>query len=76
MTIYKMTAKVMRNRFMERPLRFTEEMYVVADSYDQAAKYVQERFEKANDEVIVTLDESKKIMALFDVRDGEEKIIV
>ena len=61
---------------MESPLRFTEEMNVIADSYDYAVRYVQERFEKANDEVIITLEESKEIRVLFDVRDGEEKIIV
>ena len=74
MTIYKMTAKVKRERFMESPLHFTEEMLVIADSYDQAVKYVYDRLSRANDEVIIT-GESQKVLALFDVRDGE-KIIV
>ena len=75
MTIYRMTANVKRDRFMERPLYFKQEMLVIADSYDQAVKYVQERFEGANDQVKVTGD-SEDILALFDVRNGEEKIIV
>lgn len=74
MTIYKMTAKVMRKRFMESDLHFTETMHVIADSYDQAVRYVHERLGSANDKVIVT-GESQNVLALFDVRDGE-KIIV
>lgn len=74
MTIYRMTAKVMRKRFMESDLHFTEEMLVIADSYDQAVRYVNERLCGANDKVIIT-GESEKVLALFDVRDGE-KIIV
>ena len=75
MTIYRMTANVKRNRFMERPLYFTQEMLVIADSYDQAVRYVHDRLDNANDEVKV-MGDSEDVLALFDVRNGEEKIIV
>ena len=76
MTIYRMSANVKRNRFMEPPLYFRQDMTVIADSYDQAVAYVNERFASANDEVKVTCDEEERVIALFDVREGKEKIIV
>ena len=76
MTIYKMIANVKRNRFMERPLFFTESLTVIADSYDQACAYVRERFAGANDEVKIISESEEDVVAVFDVRGGEEKIIV
>lgn len=75
MTIYRMMANVKRNRFMERPLYFTEQMCVIADSYDQACAYVRERFAGANDEVKVIYEGEEDLMALFDIRDGEKVIV-
>ena len=77
MTIYKMLANVKRNRFMERPLFFTQEMNVIAESYDKALAYVKERFPvSGDDEVKIICDSEEEVMALFDIRSGEEKIIV
>ena len=77
MTIYKVTITVERERFMERPLRFTEEMNVIADSYDQAIRYVRERFVGAGQkEIDLKYERAMEVRALFDVRDGKENIIV
>lgn len=77
MTIYKVTITVERERFMERPLRFTEEMNVIADSYDQAIRYVRERFVGVGQkEIDLKYERAMEVRALFDVRDGEENIIV
>jgi len=77
MTIYKVTITVERERFMESPLRFTEEMNVIADSYDQAIKYVRERFVGDwQKEIDIKYERVMEVRALFDVRDGEETIIV
>ena len=77
MTIYKVTVKVKRERFMEPPLHFTQELHIIADSYDQAIKYARDRMTgNGNEEEALTYERVGEVMALFDVRDGEEKIIV
>ena len=78
MTIYKITIKVERPRFMESPYRFTETMYVIADSYDQAINYVRSRIIGESDkEIDLTYERVlSNILGLFDVREIEEKVIV
>ena len=77
MTIYKVTIKCERERFMESPLIFSQEMNVIADSYDQAINYVRERFVwEGQKELDIKYERVAEAMALFDVRDGDEKVIV
>ena len=76
MTIYKITIKVKRTRFMESPLIFTQEMHVIADSYDQAIQYVRSRFiNEGSTELDLKYERVlDNILGLFDVRDGETVI--
>ena len=77
MTIYKITAKVERKRFMESPLHFAQELNVIADSVDQAIDYVKQRFPERDDQkVSIFVDSTQYIYALFDARMSEERVIV
>ena len=77
MTIFKVTIKLKRERFMESPLIFTEELNVIADSYDQAIKFARYRMVfPGQEELDLKYERVMTVMALFDVRDGEEKVIV
>ena len=77
MEIYKVTIKLKRERFMEPPLIFTEELHVIADSYDQAIKFARERMvAPGQEEIDLQYERVMRVLALFDVRDGEEKVIV
>ncbi|MBO7662798.1 MAG: hypothetical protein J6U01_05465 [Clostridia bacterium] len=78
MTIFKVTVKVKRERFMEPPLHFTQVLHIIADDYDQALKYARSRMiGNGNEEEDIRYERlENEIMALFDVREGDEKIIV
>ena len=77
MTIFKVTIKLKRERFMESPLIFTEELHVIADSYDQAIKFARDRMVfPGQEELDLKYERVMTVPVFFDVRDGEEKIIV
>ena len=77
MTIYKIAAHVQRKRFMESDLHFTEEMDVIADSFDKALAYVRMRFPDGGDQKVTYESKGRQtIRALFDCREPEERIIV
>lgn len=77
MKIYRVTIKLKRERFMESPLIFTEELHVIADSYDQAIKFARDRMVfPGQEELDLKYERVMTVPVFFDVRDGEEKIIV
>ena len=67
MTIYKLTVKAVRERFMEPPLHDTSEHYIAAYSYDQAHSYVWAMLNRAGWKI----DEIRgKEVYLIDIRDS------
>ena len=76
MMIYHVKAKMKRKNFMEPEYIFEQEMDVIADNYDDAVKYVRDRLKGGGNEEVSMDVSSKKVMALFDVRNREEHIIV
>lgn len=71
MTIYKLTVKATRERFMEAPLHDTSEHYIAAYSYEQAFSHVRAMLKRAGWNVDEILGRE---IYLVDIRDQSDHV--